>query len=117
MLVEHSSTTALNSNSSRIGVKGAERLTTNTDLVYQLEYRVDIDSDKQRNFESRDTYLGLSNKQYGTVLAGRLSTIDGMVDYANVASGGVVGGDGVLSTFDAPRASNAIAMYHQIIMV
>lgn len=104
-----SSKTALNSNSSRIGVKGAERLTTNTDLVYQLEYRVDVDSDKQRNFESRDTYLGLSNKQYGTVLAGRLSTIDGMVDYANVASGGVVGGDGILSTFDAPRASNAIA--------
>ena len=32
------STTKLNSTASRIGFKGAEALTANTDLVYQLEY-------------------------------------------------------------------------------
>lgn len=101
--------TKLNSNASRIGVKGAEALTANTDLVYQLEYRVDIDSDAARNFESRDTFIGLSNKQYGTLLAGRLTAIDGRVDYANVAQGAVIGGDNVLAAVDAKRANNAFA--------
>lgn len=109
--------TKLNSNASRIGLKGSEALTANTDVVYQLEYRVQLDndgiggssSDNKRNFESRDTYLGLSNKQYGTLLAGRLTAIDGRVDYANVTQGAVLGGDNVLATFDAPRANNALA--------
>lgn len=99
----------LNSNASRIGIRGSEALTANTDVLYQLEYRVDVDARDQRNFESRDTYLGLSNKQYGTLLAGRLSAIDGRVDYANVAEGGVLGGDNVLASFDAERANNAFA--------
>lgn len=103
------SSTKLNSNASRIGIKGGEPLTANTDLLYQLEYRVDIDSDKQRNWESRDTYLGLANKQYGTFLAGRLTAIDDSVNYANVTQGGVIGGDDVLASFGAPRVNNAFA--------
>ncbi|WP_103033909.1 porin [Moraxella sp. RCAD0137] len=99
----------LNSNASRIGIRGSEALTANTDVLYQLEYRVDVDARDQRNFESRDTYLGLANKQYGTLLAGRLSAIDGRVDYANVTQGGVLGGDNVLASFDKPRANNAFA--------
>lgn len=105
---DNNSTFRLNSNASRIGVKGGEKLTANTDLVYQLEYRVNVD-DSSAQFTSRDTYLGLSNKQYGTVLAGRLSAIDGMIDYANVTAGGVVGNDGVLASFDSPRVNNAVA--------
>lgn len=131
--------TTLNSNASRIGLKGAEALTANTDVVYQLEYRVEVDSAdgntnvlngatyngtnpanptvdttstrvrNGRNFESRDTYIGLSNKQYGTLLAGRLSSIDGKVDYANVTQGNVIGGDGVQASFDARRLNNAFA--------
>lgn len=69
----------LNSHASRIGVKGTEALTTNTDLVYQLEYGVDVDTNSNgradnQQFYSRNTYLGLANKQYGTVLAGRMDT-------------------------------------------
>lgn len=105
------SRTQLNSNASRIGLKGSEALTQNTDLVYQLEYRVDIDSDAARNWESRDTYLGLANKQYGTLVAGRLTTIDDYVDYANVTAGRPVGGDGVLASFSARRANNAFAYF------
>lgn len=96
----------LNSNSSRIGFKGSEALSAQTDLVYQLEYGIDVDADKNRNFKSRDTYLGLSNKQFGTVLAGRLTAIDDMVDYANVTAGGIA--DGVLA-FTPDRANNALA--------
>lgn len=98
----------LNSNASRIGIRGSEALTANTDVVYQLEYGVDVDANTDQ-FYSRDTYLGLSNKQYGTLLAGRLSAIDGRVDYANVTQGGVMGGDNVLASFDSPRANNAFA--------
>lgn len=98
----------LNSTGSRIGFKGAERLTENTDMVYQLEYGVSVD-DNDTQFTSRDTFIGLSNKQYGTLLAGRLTAIDDMVNYANVAAGGVLGGDNVLASVDAPRANNTFA--------
>ena len=98
----------LNSNASRIGIRGSEALTANTDVVYQLEYGVDVDANTDQ-FYSRDTYLGLANKQYGTLLAGRLKAIDGRVDYANVTEGGVLGGDNVLASFDSPRANNAFA--------
>ena len=105
------STTQLNSTGSRIGFKGAEALTANTDLVYQLEYGIDVDADKGDNFRSRDTYIGLSNKQYGTFVAGRLTTIDDQIQYANQASGGVLGGDDVLASFTAQRANNAMAYF------
>lgn len=109
----------LNSNASRIGLKGSEALTANTDLVYQLEYGIDIDAgdafvdadgnrslEKSDQFYSRDTYLGLKNAQYGTLLGGRLSAIDDYVNFANVTQGGVLGGDAVLASFDAPRTNN-----------
>ncbi|MBO1516336.1 porin [Psychrobacter halodurans] len=108
----------LNSNASRIGLKGSEALTANTDLVYQLEYGIDIDAgdafvdadggrmEKSDQFYSRDTYLGLKNAQYGTLLGGRLSAIDDYVNFANVTEGGVLGGDAVLASFDAPRTNN-----------
>ena len=66
----------INSNSSRIGIKGSEAMTANTDVIYRLEYgtRVDGDSD---GFSNRDTYLGLANKQFGEVRAGKnQSTLD-----------------------------------------
>ncbi|HCH26128.1 porin [Psychrobacter celer] len=109
----------LNSNASRIGLKGSEALTANTDILYQLEYGIDIDAgdrfvdadgggsmEKSDQFYSRDTYLGLKNAQYGTLLAGRLTAIDDYVNFANVTQGGVLGGDVVLASFDAPRTNN-----------
>lgn len=103
--------TKLNSNASRIGVKGSEALTANTDVVYQLEYRLDTDRAGDRNFEARDTYLGLANKRFGTLVAGRLTTIDDYVNYANVTTGGVIGGDDVLASVSGPRANNAFAYF------
>lgn len=107
----------LNSTGSRIGFKGSEALTASTDLVYQLEYRLDIDDDVAKtsgdkvNFEARDTYIGLSNKQYGTLVAGRLSAIDDYINYAKVVQGGVVGGDDVLASVSGPRVDNAFAYF------
>lgn len=98
--------TQLNDNSSRIGLKGAEALSDDTSVVYQLEYGVDVTGEDGGVFKSRDTYLGLSSKTAGTVLAGRLTAIDDMVNFANVTSGMY---DGILATIDAPRANNAVA--------
>ena len=102
--------TSLNSNASRIGLKGSEALTANTDLLYQLEYGIDVDADSDQ-FYSRDTYLGLQNAQYGKVIAGRLTAIDDYVNFANVTEGGVLGGDNVLASYDAPRLNNSFAYF------
>lgn len=99
----------LNSNSSRIGFKGSETLTANTDLVYKLEYGIDVDAETGKQFRAKETYLGLTNKQFGTLLAGRIGSIDGIIDYATVAQGGVLGGYNVLAGFDAPYANNTFA--------
>lgn len=101
----------LNSNASRLGVKGSEALTNNTDVIYQLEYRLDTDTDGQRNWESRDTYLGLANKELGTLVAGRLTNLQEYINYANVTKGGVLGGDDPLSKFNGTRANNAFAYF------
>ena len=99
----------LNSNGSRIGIKGSEPLTANTDVLYQLEYGIDIDNDDngRGQFYSRDTYLGLANKQYGTFLAGRLTSIDDNIDFATTLQGSNVADIG--PTFNGERLDNALA--------
>ena len=142
---EDINTSGLNSNSSRIGLRGSEALTADIDVVYQLEYGINIDSGddtvsqvvgvkpkyqsgnvvldnngqvqyepvfgdkkvKKDQFYARDTYLGLAHKQYGTLLAGRLTTIDDNVDFASVLEGNNVGDIG--PDFSAQRANNAFA--------
>lgn len=142
---EDINTSGLNSNSSRIGLRGSEALTADIDVVYKLEYGINIDSGddtvkkvvgvkpkldesgnvvvdkgqvqyepdfkeekiKKDQFYARDTYLGLAHKEYGTLLAGRLTTIDDNVDFASVLEANNVGDIG--PTFSAPRANNAFA--------
>ncbi|WP_019673698.1 porin [Psychrobacter lutiphocae] len=61
----------INSHASRIGFKGSEPITANTDVIYQLEYGIDIDGDDDRTFKARDTYLGLLNNSFGEFRFGR----------------------------------------------
>ena len=103
------STTELNSTGSRIGFKGAEALTANTDVVYQLEYGIDVDADEGENFRSRDTYIGLSNKQYGTLVAGRLSAIDDNINYVSQTVGQYDGFNA--ASWDGDRVNNAMAYF------
>ncbi len=65
----------INSYFSRIGLRGSEAMTENTDVIYRLEYGIDIDGDDSNTFESRDTYLGLKNADYGELRVGRNSSI------------------------------------------
>ena len=77
---EDSDSVQINSNSSRIGFKGSEAITANTDVIYQLEYGIDIDNDAEDNFKNRDTYLGLNNKTYGQFRFGHNQST---TDYVN----------------------------------
>lgn len=80
-------TVEINSNSSRIGIKGSEAMTANTDVIYRLEYGTSVDGDKD-GFKNRDTYLGLANKQLGEVRAGKnQSTLDYVNNVVTADSG------------------------------
>ncbi len=74
----------INSYSSRLGFRGAEAITANTDVIYQYEVGINIDGnegdDKNVAFKSRDTYLGFDNKQYGQFRFGRNTSV---LDYIN----------------------------------
>ncbi len=79
----------LNSNSSRLGVKGSEAITANTDVIYQLEYGVDIDGDESKTLSARDTFLGLKNNAAGEFRFGRnQSSLDRVNNVAVAGTGG-----------------------------
>ncbi|WP_435949369.1 porin [Psychrobacter sp. DM8] len=77
--VDDSDSLQINSNISRIGFKGSEAMTANTDVIYQLEYGIAVDGE-DRTFQSRDTYLGLDNQDFGQFRFGRNYSV---VDYVN----------------------------------
>jgi len=67
----------LESNASRLGVKGDYPVFGDTKIIYKLEYEVYVDSDKQgdngSDFKQRNTYGGLQGG-WGTVFAGKNDT-------------------------------------------
>jgi len=63
----------LNSNSSRIGVKGNEKLTEEFTAVYKAEWEVQGDMAGGKDLDARERYIGLKHFQWGTV---RLGYID-----------------------------------------
>ena len=70
----------VNSNGSRIGFKGSEPMSANTDVIYQLEYGIDVDGDDGQSLKNRDTYLGINNKSFGEFRAGKNQST---TDYIN----------------------------------
>lgn len=70
----------INSNGSRLGLKGSEPLSANTDVIYQLEYAVDVDNDDDETFKNRDTFLGLKNNTFGEFRVGHNQST---TDYIN----------------------------------
>jgi len=65
------------SNSSYIGFKGQEELGSGLKAIWQIEQAIDIDDgggSKTNGFATRDSFVGLSSAQAGTVVLGRLTT-------------------------------------------
>ena len=80
-------TIEINSHSSRIGFKGSEAMTANTDVIYQLEYGTSIDGDKD-GFTNRDTFLGVVNKQFGEFRVGKNQSSLDRINNVATADGG-----------------------------
>ena len=80
-------TVEINSHASRLGFKGSEAMTANTDLIYQLEYGINVDSSGDNTFKSRDTYLGVANKDFGQFRVGRNTSVLDYVNNATVTQG------------------------------
>lgn len=123
---------SLNSTASRVGLKGSEALTANTDIIYQLEYGVDVDSGtsyvtdtsfterpdggvdvetterrtKADQFYSRDTYIGFKNDTIGTFKFGRNSSITDGINNVQQAFGGIQGT--VSGIADGNRVDNSM---------
>lgn len=98
----------LNSHGSRIGIKGDEAITGNTNVIYKLEYGVSVDGD-DHTLKSRDTYLGLENKKFGEVRVGRNSSVLDEVNNVTVTEGYWDNlGDGKLKDEQELRALNML---------
>lgn len=110
---DSTSRTTLNSAGSRLRVKGSETLTPNTDLEYWLEYAIKVDDDNRtssgisQNFVSRNTYVGLKHKEYGTVRVGRIYTPDDDIDYVGAGYLYAAGAD-LPFTYYGQRSNNTI---------
>lgn len=98
--------TTLNSHYSRIGFKGSEPISAQTDAVYKLEYGIGVNQSTSPQFNARETYIGLKNKELGSVKIGRIYGIDGNVDYVTRTEGPFNGIGSV--TRDGDTANNAI---------
>lgn len=93
----------LDNKDTRLGVKGGEAITANTNAIYQLEYALEIDEKESAQFKSRDTFVGLENAQLGTVKAGRITSIDDEVNYTNPTELGDLFG-----AYDGDRWNNTV---------
>ncbi|WOT04261.1 porin [Shewanella youngdeokensis] len=83
-------TTTIQSNASRLGVKGAFELKHNLEAFYTVEYEVATGDDDKENFKARNQIVGLKGS-FGSVAIGRNDTMvkkaQGKMDYFNEYSG------------------------------
>lgn len=70
------SVTEVNSNASRLGVKGEEKLTDKLSALYLAEWEISADGDegKDETFKKRNMYAGLKWANLGTLKAGIMDT-------------------------------------------
>lgn len=63
----------VNSNASRLGIKGEEKLTDQLSAVYQAEWEIDVDGGDDV-FKKRNIFAGLKWAEIGTLRAGIIDT-------------------------------------------
>lgn len=84
------SKTHIHSNSSFIGIKGDVELNNRLSAIYQADWVVFADGD-DRDFSNRTRFVGLKDKQLGTIKVGQqdtaVKTLSGAVDVFNGRAG------------------------------
>ena len=104
--------TQVNSQASRLGVKGSEDLGNGLKAVYKLEFEVQIDGGT--TLKNRNQYVGLAGG-FGTVLMGRHDTPTKMIQAKDLFNDGVAdnkpmaGGLGAFGSGMENRVSNVLA--------
>ncbi len=82
----------IQSNESRLGVKGGYQITDSLEAFYTIEYKVDVGSDSSDNFTARNQFVGLRG-DLGSLAVGRNDTIfkrsEGKVDQFNDLDGDI----------------------------
>lgn len=76
----------IESHKSSIGIEGSEAITAETDVIYELEYDVSVDGESN-TLESRSTYLGLSNDNFGELRVGKYFSPVDMINNVAVTQG------------------------------
>ena len=112
----------LNSNASRVGVKGSEKINDNLEGFYQAEFEISVDDgDKDGEvFAQRDIYVGLKGG-WGSVRAGKFDTalkkaqnkIDRFNDYAAGDIKNVLQGENRVSDtieYKSPKLGDAVVL-------
>ncbi len=95
----------LNSNSSRVGVKGNEKLTDELTAVYKAEWEVQGDMAGGNDLGARERYIGLKHYQLGTIRLGHIDSpfknsedsVDVFNDMANLDIGNFIYGQNRLA--------------------
>ncbi|MCL1079814.1 porin [Parashewanella spongiae] len=84
--ITNTNETKIQSNASRLGVKGGFDLGNSLEAFYTIEYEVDTDSVDKDNFEARNQFIGLKGN-FGSVAVGRNDTVtkksQGKIDQFN----------------------------------
>lgn len=81
--------TTMETNASRFGLRGEEKLNSALNVIYQVEYGVTVDGDSANSpdLSARDRFLGLKSDSLGTLKLGRMNTplkdAEGAVDVFN----------------------------------
>lgn len=103
------SETHVHSNSSFIGIKGDVELNNRLSAIYQADWVVFADGDN-RDFSNRTRFVGLKDKQLGTIKVGQqdtaVKTLSGAVDVFNARAGGKLDVESIM--LGETRLSNAI---------
>lgn len=104
---------SLQASNSRIGVRGTEQLNSDLRAIFQIESRVDADTGGS-TLASRNTFVGLESKSWGTVKLGFFDTvykeIGDSLSMFGISSGNFVSNSSTLSKI--PLGDNSSGSFH-----
>lgn len=80
-------TNSINTYKSYIGLRGSEAITEDTDVVYQFQFAVSLDGNENVSLANRSNFLGVKNKDWGTLRLGRYWTPIDLINNVVVTKG------------------------------
>jgi predicted porin len=113
--------TQLNSNASRLGVKGEEALGNGLSAVYKAEWAVSGDVTGSNDLTGRDRFLGLKSDSFGTIKLGAYDTpfkasqgtVDVFNDMTHLDMGNFISGENRLNNmigYESPKIADVLSI-------